>query len=301
MDKKTIHIVAGPTAGGKSALAIDMAQKLDGVIVNCDSRQIYEGLPILTAQPPQEDLDIAHHELYGVLHPNELCSAGSWVKMAMPLIENIFERGKTPIITGGNGLYIKALIEGLSPIPEVPDDIRKAAVAKQMELGNPAFYEELQKRDPETAALYHPMHTARLVHAWEILEATGKPLAQWQQIPKVAPPADWQFDITLVMPERSALHERINHRFVYMVNNGAIEELSAFDSRVANGEIKPDAILMKTVGAQPLRRYRIGEISKDEAINLAQTETRQYAKRQVTWFKNQIASQKNIAGIEILS
>jgi tRNA dimethylallyltransferase len=300
---KTIHIVAGPTASGKSAHAIDVAQMVPhgGIIVNCDSRQIYEGLPMLTAQPPKEDTDLIPHELYGVLHPNEVCSAGSWVKMVTPLIKKIFEMGKTPIITGGNGLYIKALMEGLSPIPDVPDDVRKAAIEKQEELGNPAFYEALAMRDPETAALYHPMHTARLVHAWEVLEATGKPLAQWQQVPKIAPPSDWMFDVTIVSPDRPILHERINNRFLYMVENGAMEELEAFDNRVASGEIKSDAILIKTVGAGPLRRYRDGEITRDEAINLAQTETRQYAKRQVTWFKNQIAPQKNIAQIRILT
>lgn len=300
---KTIHIIAGPTASGKSAHAIDVAQTVPhgGIIINCDSRQIYEGLPMLTAQPPEEDLAIVPHELYGVLHPNELCSAGSWVKIVIPLIQKVFDLGKTPIITGGNGLYIKALMEGLSPIPEVPDDIRKAAVAKQEELGNPAFYDALKKRDPQTAALYHPMHTARLVHAWEILEATGKPLAQWQQMPKIAPPDDWSFDIMLVMPDRPILHERINNRFLYMVENGAMEELEIFDARVENGEIKPDAILMKTVGANPLRQYRAGEISKEDAITLAQIETRQYAKRQVTWFKNQIAPQENISNIRVLS
>lgn len=299
----TIHIVAGPTASGKSAYALDLAQTVPhmGVIVNCDSRQIYEGLPILTAQPPQEDLDMVQHELYGVLHPNDHCSAGSWVKITLPIIQKILEMGKTPIITGGNGLYIKALTEGLSPIPEVPDDIRKAAIAKQEELGNPAFHEALAARDPETAALYHPMHTARLVHAWEILEATGKPLAQWQKEPKTAPPADWQFDITLVMPERETLYNRINNRFTYMVNNGAIEELDAFDARVASGEVKSDSILIKTLGADPLRRWRAGEISKEDAITLAQTESRQYAKRQVTWFTNQIKPRENIGNIRALS
>lgn len=297
-----IHIIAGPTASGKSAQAIDVAQTVPhgGVIVNCDSRQIYEGLPMLTAQPPQEDRDLIPHELYGILHPNDLCSAGSWVKMVSPLIEKILEIGKTPIITGGNGLYIKALTEGLSPIPEVPDDIRKAAIVEQENLGNPAFYEALKKRDPETAALYHPMHTARLVHAWEILEATGKPLAQWQQIPKIAPPAHWKFDITLVMPERQTLYTRINNRFLYMMGNGVMEELSAFDARVQKGEIKPDAILTKTIGAGPLRRYRDGDLSKEEAITLAQTETRQYAKRQVTWFGNQVKPRENIVNISVL-
>lgn len=298
MEHKTIHIIGGPTASGKSALAIDVAQSLDGVIINCDSRQIYNELPILTAQPPEEDRRIVPHELYAALHPDELCSAGSWVRMTIPLIEKILQQGKTPIITGGNGLYIKALIEGLSPIPEVPDDIRQRTIEKQKELGNPAFHEELKKRDPETAALYHPMHTARLIHAWEILEATGKPLAQWQLLPKISPPADWMFDITLIMPDRNTLYTRCNNRFLSMLREGAMEELDAFDQKIADGLYKPDCTLVKTLGADPLRRLRSGALTKDEATTLAQTETRQYAKRQTTWFNNQISPRSNTLGIK---
>ncbi len=298
---KAIHIIAGPTASGKSALAIERAKALNGAVINCDSRQIYNDLPILTAQPSEEDKRVVPHYLYGTLHPNEVCSAGSWRAMVVPLIEKLLNENTVPIITGGNGLYIKTLMEGISPIPDVPDEIRKAANAKQKELGNPAFYEELNKRDPETAAQYHPNHTARIVHAWEILEATGKPLAHWQKQPKSAPPSDWQFDITLVMPEREKLYARCNARFEQMLEMGAVEELKAFDAKLEKGEIKNDAILVKTVGTDALRRWQKGEISREEAITLATTETRQYAKRQTTWFNNQIAPQKNIAKIEILS
>lgn len=294
---KTIHIIAGPTASGKSALAIEHAQKLGGAIINCDSRQIYDALPILSAQPSEEDKNTVPHHLYGTLHPNDLCSAGSWRDMAVPVIEKLLDDGVVPIITGGNGLYIKTLMEGISPIPEVPAEIRAAAVARQQELGNPAFHEELARRDPQTAAKYHPMHTARLVHAWEVLEATGTPLAEWQAIPKAAPPDDWTFDITLVMPDRETLYARCNKRFHQMMAMGAMEELEAFDSHVENGEISRDSVVIKTVGANALRALRSGRISREDAIILAQTETRQYAKRQTTWFKNQIKPQKNIANI----
>lgn len=294
---KTIHIIAGPTASGKSALAIRRALEMDGEIINCDSRQIYNELPILSAQPTAPDMAQAPHHLYGTLHPDETCSAGSWREMAMPLIEDILERGKVPIITGGNGLYIKTLMEGISPIPEVPDDIRATAIARQQELGNPAFHAELEKRDPETAAKYHPMHTARLIHAWEILEATGKPLAYWQSLPKSAPPSDWQFDITIVMPERETLYARCDKRFVQMIDEGAPEELAAFDQKVEEGKISRDSVLIKTVGAAGLRAWREGRISKEDAIALAQTETRQYAKRQTTWFNNQVKPAANVTAI----
>ncbi len=296
---KTIHIIAGPTAGGKSALATARAEEINGAIINCDSRQIYNELPILSAQPTSEDKEQAPHHLYGTLHPNDVCSAGLWREMAVKLIEDLLDKNITPIITGGNGLYIKTLMEGISPIPDVPPEIRAAAIERQKQLGNPAFHEELKKRDPETAALYHPMHTARLIHAWEILETTGKPLAHWQSIPKVAPPDDWMFDITIVQPDRETLYARCDKRFTQMIEQGAVEELEAFDKKVMRGEISKDSVLIKTVGANGLRAWREGRISKEDAIILAQTETRQYAKRQTTWFKNQVKPQKNIAKISV--
>lgn len=298
MTTRLIQIIAGPTAGGKSALALERARTCGGVIINCDSRQIYTDLPILTAQPNAEDREAAPHLLYGVLPPGETCSAGAWVSLAMPLIEECFTRGLVPIVTGGNGLYIKALMEGLSPIPSVPPDIRAAAILRQKELGNPAFHAALAARDPATAALYHPMHTARLIHAWEVLEATGRPLAEWQSMPKIAPPEDWMFDITLVLPPRDDLYARCDARFLQMLDQGAEQELADFDARVEQGDVPGDAVLIKTVGAPALRGLREGRLSRKEAITLAQTETRQYAKRQMTWFRNQIAPQKNIARIE---
>jgi tRNA dimethylallyltransferase len=298
---KTIHIIAGPTASGKSALALKRAKELGGAVVNCDSRQIYNALPTLSAQPSEEDKAQAPHHLYGTLHPNDTCSAGSWRESAAALITELLDKGIVPIVTGGNGLYIKTLIEGISPIPEVPPEMRRMAVDYQARIGNPAFHAELEKRDPETAALYHPMHTARLIHAWEILEATGRPLAEWQAMPKAAPPADWMFDITLVMPEREKLYAQCDARFVQMLETGVMEELESFDKKVEAGEISRESVMIKTVGATALRALREGRISRNSAIALAQTETRQYAKRQTTWFKNQVKPQKNIEKISILS
>lgn len=295
----TIHIIAGPTASGKSALAIQRAKECNGAVINCDSRQIYDALPLLSAQPSLEDKAEVPHFLYGSIHPNDTVSAGSWREVTIPLIESLLAEGKSPIITGGNGLYIKTLIEGISPIPEVPADIRLAAIGRQKELGNPAFHAELEKRDPATAALYHPMHTARLIHAWEILEATGKPLAEWQALPKSAPPEDWAFDLTIVMPDRAKLYAQCNARFLVMLDMGAEDELALFDQQVECGDISRDSVMIKTIGADALRGLRDGRISRDEAITLAQTETRQYAKRQMTWFRNQIKPQKNVANITV--
>lgn len=299
-DTQTIYVIGGPTASGKSAFALDLAAKHNGVIINADSMQIYDGLPTLTAQPPCEDMDKAEHALYGVLHPNTPCSAGNWREMVEPLITQLLRKGKTPIICGGSGLYIKALIEGLSPIPDIPEDVRERVVRLQKELGNPTFHLELQKRDPVMANRFHPFHTARLVRAMEVLEATGKSLAEWQEIPPLLPPENWRFDITLIMPEREILYDRCNRRFLQMMENGVMDEVETYHKLLTNGEVEDNKPLNKALGFKPLRRYLLGEISKEHAIELSQNETRRYAKRQVTWFRHQIREAENILGIRTL-
>jgi hypothetical protein len=191
----TIHIIAGPTASGKSALALQKAHDLNGVIINADSMQVYNALPILTAQPSADDMAAAPHELYGVCPPNEPFSAGTWNEQARALIASLLDQGKTPIVVGGTGLYIKALTEGFSPLPQVPAAVRARVTALQQELGNPGFYEALKKIDPVMAARFHPHHTARLLRAYEVMEATGKSLAEFQDIPPNAPPEEWAFEI----------------------------------------------------------------------------------------------------------
>ncbi len=285
--KHIIHIIAGPTASGKSARALEMAEQTGGVIINCDSMQIYDGLQTLTAQPPKEDLSQAPHLLYSHLHPNDTCSAGTWREIVEPIIHELLKNGKTPIIVGGTGLYIKALTHGLSPMPDVPQEIRAAAVKKQEELGNPAFHEMLAKHDPIMAKRFHPFHTARLIRAWEILEATGKSLAEWQKLPLRSPPQSWKFDIKVIIPDRAIQHQRCNDRFLWMMDNGILEEIEAFSKRIESGEIRNNVALVKALGYRQLLSYIKGEMSKDDAIEQSQAKTRQYAKQQVTWFKNQ--------------
>jgi tRNA dimethylallyltransferase len=301
MTKHPVHIVAGPTASGKSAHSLKLAAEHNGVIINADSMQIYDDLPILTAQPPQEDKDKAPHLLYGSLHPNESSSAGNWREMVEPLIHETLAQGKTPIIVGGSGLYIKALIEGLSPMADIPQEIRDAAGVKQRELGNPAFHEALSIRDPIMGERLDPFNTARLIRAWEVLEATGKSLSEWQELPRVEPPDTWQFHITTVMPKREVLYDRCNRRFEWMLENGALEELEEFNQKVKNGEINQNALLAHALGVEPLTAYLNGELSKEEAITQGQGETRRYAKRQVTWFRNQVKENKNVAIIKTIT
>ena len=283
-----IHIVAGPTASGKSATALELAAKHSGVIINCDSQQIYDGLPILSAQPPDADKKVAPHRLYAHLHPNKVCSAGNWREIAIPVIEEVLAAGQTPIICGGTGLYIKALMDGLSPMPDIPNDVRDAVVARYEEIGAQAFYDELERRDPVMAARFHVNHKARIIRAMEVLEATGKSLAEWQEGPREKPPSHWNFILHKILPERDVLYSRCNERFVWMVDNGALEEVEAFDRDVQSGAVKDGVPLTKALGFQELRSYLRGEISKEDAIERSQGATRKYAKRQVTWFSNQL-------------
>ena len=287
-DKTTIHIIAGPTASGKSDKAMELAEQLDGVIINCDSQQIYDGLPLLSAQPSEEDKARVPHRLYAALHPNDVCSAGNYRELAEPVIEEVIKSGKTPVICGGTGLYIKALIDGLSPIPDIPDDVRDAVVAKYEAIGAEEFYKELEQRDPEMASRFHVNHKARIIRAMEVLEATGKSLAEWQEMPRQGPPEHWEFEIHKILPEREDLYDRCNRRFEWMVENGALEETKEFADRLESGDVKEGVPLCKALGFKELRAHLKGELELDDAIEIAQGITRRYAKRQVTWFRNQL-------------
>ena len=284
---KDVYIIGGPTASGKSARSLELAKERNGVVINCDSMQIYDGLHILTAQPPEEDLAEAKHLLYSHLHPNEACSAGNWREIVEPIIHDLHDKGKTPIIVGGSGLYIKALTHGLSPMPDVPQEIRNDIVAKYEKIGAESFYEELKNRDPEMAARFHVNHKARIIRAMEVLEATGKSLAEWQNLDRIAPPDDWNFNIEIIIQPRPIQHQRCNDRFVWMIENGALEEVEHFASRVEKGEVNENVPLANALGYKEMLAYIRGEMEKDDAIEKAQARTRQYAKQQVTWFKNQ--------------
>lgn len=289
-ENQTIHVIAGPTASGKSARALELAEESNGVIINCDSIQIYDGLHLLTAQPPKEDLERAPHKLYSALHPNEACSAGNWRELVEPVIQETLKKGKTPIIVGGSGLYIRALTDGLSPIPDIPQKIRDEGIALYEELGPEKFYENLKKADPEMAARFHVNHKARLLRAWEVLRATGKSLAEWQKLKLLSPPENWDFKYEIIIPERPVLHQRCNDRFLWMMENGALEEVEEFSKR---DDIHHNVPILKALGYKELLSYINGETTKEGAIEKSQARTRRYAKQQVTWFRNQIIKSAN--------
>lgn len=289
-----VHIIAGPTASGKSALSLKIAQEKNGVIINADSIQLYKDLPILTARPDDKDMAQCPHKLYGFMAPEERCTAIAWRNMALKEIEQAQQEQKTPILVGGTGFYIKSLIDGLSPLPEIPEPFRQEIVSTVNTVGAQKIHALLAKKDPVMAQRLNPNDTYRLTRAYEILLYTGKSLAEWQALPKENAAPHLQFHMHLILPDRDILYERCNKRFIAMINQGALTEIEQYTG-------PDDAPVTRALGYNPLKKHINGDISLPTAIDLAQTETRQYAKRQVTWFRNQIAPQKNIASITQIS
>jgi tRNA dimethylallyltransferase len=283
--QRPVVIVAGPTASGKSALAIDLARALGGCVVNADSMQVYRELRILTARPTPEEERLAPHRLYGVLPACEACSAARWREMAIGAILDAQAQGLLPILAGGTGLYLRALTEGLSPIPDVPKAVREATRRRFAEIGNEGFHAELAARDPLMGARLHRGDTQRLIRAAEVLAATGRSLAEWQERPGRGGAAEGLvFHTIVLLPPRAALKERIETRFAAMLRAGALEEVRAL---VALG-LPRQLPAMKAHGVPELMRHLAGEISLEEATRRAVRATRHYAKRQFTWLRHQI-------------
>lgn len=281
-------IIGGPTAGGKSALALAIAQAHNGCIINADALQIYDDLPILTAQPDAQDHAAAPHLLYGTAHPDDRYSAARWRYAALAAIGACHAAGQLPVITGGTGFYISALLQGLSPIPEVTPENRAAAQAAWEDLGTQGLFDLLQKHDAAAAARLEAENPRRLIRAYEVLLQTGQTLAHWQDVPREGPPADMRFYTIVVSPERGALHARCAARMGLMEKAGMFDEVAAFAARIARGDVAPDAPLTHACGYAPLAAFLRGGMTKDKALELMLADTRQYAKRQQTWFKNQL-------------
>ncbi len=285
-----VLIVAGPTASGKSALALDMAEAFDGVVINADSMQVYSELRVLSARPDESETSRAPHRLYGVLSGREACSAGKWRDMAMAEINDCHAQGKLPIVTGGTGMYLNALTEGIAPIPDVPSRIRNRVTAELEDLGHAAFFEKLKKNDPETAATLDGTNTQRMIRAAEVFAHTGRGLASWHKEPMVPPPANMKFKKLCYMPPRDILYDRCNRRFDLMLEQGAIDEVRDL---IALG-LPDTAPVMKAVGVRELGAYLAGEIDLATAREKSQRETRRYAKRQLTWFRHQMSDKEII-------
>jgi tRNA dimethylallyltransferase len=277
-------LIAGPTASGKSALALALAQRLGGVIVNADSMQVYRDLRIITARPSVAEEAQVPHRLYGHVDAAENYSVGRWCQDAGALLEEVRSSERVPIMVGGTGLYFKALTQGLSAVPPTPPDIRAAVRARGDAEGTAALHAELSRRDPAMAARLRPSDAMRISRALEVLEATGRSLADWHRdgMPAILNP-DEAVKIFLVV-DRAELYRRIDVRFDAMLAAGALDEVRALASR----GLDPLLPAMKAHGVPWLRRHLACEISLDEAAAGGKQDTRRYTKRQATWFRNQM-------------
>ncbi len=283
--KDAVIVVAGPTASGKSALALDAAVAFSGTVINADSMQVYRELRILTARPAPADEDLAPHRLFGVLSANERCSAGRWLDLAAAAIDEARAAGRLPIVVGGTGLYLRALLEGLAPVPEIADAVRAKARALHERLGAEAFHAELARIDPEMARRLPAADRQRLIRAYEVVVATGRSLAEWQRQEIRRPPVAGRFATIVLDPPRDVLYAAIDARFERMIEAGALDEVAALEEL----RLDPGLPAAKALGVAPLRRYLRGETGLDEARAAAQQASRNYAKRQCTWLGNQMA------------
>ena len=282
--KPAAVLIAGPTASGKSALALEVAARLGGAVINADSMQVYSGLHALTARPERQETSRAPHLLYGHVSPRERYSVGRYIDDAAHALETCKADGLVPIFTGGTGLYFKALLEGLSPIPEVPDDTRAQIDARLKAEGIEALRRELVHADPELAARHPALDAQRLVRALAVHKATGRPLSAWQDEPGV-PLIDAARTARLFLdPDREWLYGRIDRRFEAMIANGALNEVRALAAQVDD----PSLPAMRAHGVPHLAAHLRGELSLEDAITRGQADTRHYAKRQKTWFRHQM-------------
>lgn len=276
-------LIAGPTASGKSALALKLARETGGVIVNADSMQVYAGLRVLTARPDAADEAENPHLLYGHVDPAESYSTGRYARDVAALFDEGAFAGKKAIFVGGTGLYFRSLIQGLSRMPEVPEPIRQKWRAAAQDEGAAALHRLLAERDPAAAAAIHAADAQRIVRALEVLDASGKPISHWQKsagAPVVDPGSARLF---VIEPDREELGLRISRRFDAMMGEGALEEARAIGAR----NLDPSLPAMKAIGLRELLAADRGEMTFDEAIERAKIATRQYAKRQMTWFRTQ--------------
>jgi tRNA dimethylallyltransferase len=275
-------LIAGPTASGKSAAALELAEEIGGVIVNADSMQVYREAPILTAQPSAEDKARAPHLLYGHVAASEVYSVGRWRDDAVKAIAEARAMKHVPIFAGGTGMYFMALTEGLADIPATPDDVREEARALLDDIGVEALHARLAERDPLTAGKLRPSDPQRVLRAYEVFEATGTPLAEWQDRP-AAPLLDKAraAGFVLDMP-RSDLRARIATRFEKMLEQGGLEEARVLE------DLDPILPAAKLLGLRPLQALAAGRLTRADALDAAITATRQFAKRQMTWFRHRM-------------
>jgi tRNA dimethylallyltransferase len=277
-------LIAGPTASGKSALALELARKAGGVVINTDSMQVYRDLRVLTARPTMAEEAAVPHRLYGHVDASINFSAGAWVTDAAKMLDEARAQDRLPIFVGGSGLYFKGLTRGLSAVPPIPMEIRDSVRARLDRVGVEALHAELSRCDPVSAERLKPRDRSRIARALEVVEATGRSLTDWHRegLPPLLPSGE--FSALFLSPEREALYARIDARFDAMLKAGALEEVA----RLAARKLDPLLPAMKAHGVPALIRHLAGELTLEEAATIGRADTRHYAKRQFTWFRHQL-------------
>ena len=277
----TFLMICGPTAAGKSGLALALAERYGGVIINADSMQLYADLRVLTARPDVSEEARVPHRLYGVLDGAERASVASWLTMATREIETARDAGRLPILTGGTGLYFHAAMKGLAPVPDVPPDIHAECIAEYAERGGEAFRRDLLELDPVLGSQLHDGDSQRLVRAMGVVRASGRALSAWQADPHEGVIAGRPVRVAM-MPPREELYEKINTRFSAMMEGGARSEVSTLAAR----GLAPSLPVMKAIGVREIMALQAGDIDEARAVELASRDSRRYAKRQMTWIRN---------------
>jgi tRNA dimethylallyltransferase len=278
-DKLPVALIAGPTASGKTALALELAKQQDVVIINADSAQVYANLPILSAQPTPAEMAMAPHRLFGFLDGNETCSAAFWANAAKAEINLAHANGKLPVLVGGTGLYVNTLLNGIAPIPEIDPDIRRMVRSMETTM---AFAILLQE-DAKAASAIHVNDDSRIKRALEVKRSSGRSIMEWRNQLSGGIKQHIQLRPLLLLPPRDWLHARCNARFIQMFENGAIQEVKALLSTNQH----PNSPILRAIGVPEISAMLADTLTKAEAIIRGQAATRQYAKRQYTWFRNQ--------------
>lgn len=287
---RKVFIITGPTASGKTKLALGKAKELDGIVINCDSLQVYKDLKLLTAFPSQEEQKVCTHKLFGYLNYDEKISGVDWAKSASEEIEQAFLNKKTPIIVGGTGFYINILINGISPIPSINPKNRE--IANDFAISNfEKMQKELYKLDPKLEHIFPKEKHHQLIRAYEVFLETGKSISEFLSLPKISFIKDVEFEIINISIDRKELYKNIEMRFDKMLQMGAIEEVRSLLDKINISDrdlIFKQFPIFKAIGAKEITHYSDGNMSFSEMREIAILNSRHYAKRQITWFKNQL-------------
>jgi tRNA dimethylallyltransferase len=277
-------LIGGPTASGKSSLALRVAETAGGVVINADSMQLYRDLAILTARPGADEEPRAPHRLYGILDAAVSASVAAWLELAAREIERAAAAGRLAVVVGGTGLYLHALLHGLAPVPDVPAAVREETLAMLAALGSGGLHVELARRDPVMGERLRPSDAQRVVRAYEVVAATGRSLAAWQADPPLRVDLPEDRAAFVLVPPRALLHQRIAQRLHAMIEAGALDEVAALRARNLN----PQLPAMKALAVPQLCAHLDGRLDLEQAMADAITQTRRYAKRQLTWFRHQL-------------